>query len=381
MGKCFSRNLSEELHKAVMLRKHLTCRMLIILGADINAKDENGNTPLLVMASEARKDQDVAMIKMLAEHGANLEATDSSGDTPLLLLLARWSCMHHPKTVKCLCEHGANVNVRKRNRNGMTPAMILAREGCTNILKIIIEHGADLNAKTTDISKETALFFAVQHDGYDAKTDIVQMLCENGADVNASDCKGRTPLDFARWNLDLVKILINNGLNLSLQNEQGGKGTIRIDVNEDELIKYLRSFGTLNGNYEIFQSNKRVAELWREYVFSKDYVWILLCEKGSVLKFIDYDLNKPFTCMPLMLDRKLKKTVKLLQISGVNTAEWDEDQNPILWTELDSLEEVIKFREEHKPTAETRSRRYTEEVVKFRDEHEAGEARSRRYTA
>ena len=38
--------------------------MLIILGADINAKDENGNTPLLVvMASEAKDDQDVAIIK------------------------------------------------------------------------------------------------------------------------------------------------------------------------------------------------------------------------------------------------------------------------------------------------------------------------------
>ena len=85
--------------------------------------------------------------------------------------------------------------------------------------------------------------------------------------------------------------------------------------------------------------------------------------------------------MPLMLDRKLKKTVKLLQIIGVTTEEWDEDQNPILWTELDSLEEVIKFRDEHKLGAETRSRRYTEEVVKFRDEHESGKARSRRYTA
>ena len=50
--------------------------------------------------------------------------------------------------------------------------------------------------------------------------------------------------------------------------------------------------------HEIFQSNKRVAELWREYVFSTDYVWILLCEKGSILKFVDYDHNKPFTCMP-----------------------------------------------------------------------------------
>ena len=373
MGKCFSRNLSEELHKAVMLRKHLRCRILSILGADINAKDEKGKTPLLVMASEAREDQDVAIIKMLAEHGANLEATNSSGDTPLLLLLNNGSCIHQPKTVKCLCEHGANVNVRFRK--GMTPAMILAREGCANILKIIIEYGADLNAKT-DFGKKTALMFALQQDGYDAKTDTVQMLCENGADVNASDCKGRTPLDFARWNLDLVKILINNGLNLSL-----GKSTERIDVNEDELIKHLRSFGTVNGNYEIFQFNKRVAELWREYVFSKDYVWILLCEKGSVLKFIDYDLNKPFTCMPLMLKKQHRKTVELLQKSGVNTQEWDEDQNPILWTELDSLEEVLEFRYEHNPASKTRSRRYTEEMVKFRDKHEPVKARSRRYTA
>ena len=55
---------------------------------------------------------------------------------------------------------------------------------------------------------ETALMLVLQHDGYDAKTETVQMLCENGADVNVSNCKGRTALDKARWDLDLVKILI-----------------------------------------------------------------------------------------------------------------------------------------------------------------------------
>ena len=107
MGKCLSINLSKELHEAVKLRKNLTCRILITLGADINAKDENGRTPLLVMATEAKGDQDVAMFKMLAEQGADLEATDASGDTALLLLL---SCIDlKPKTVRCLCEHGANL--------------------------------------------------------------------------------------------------------------------------------------------------------------------------------------------------------------------------------------------------------------------------------
>ena len=179
MGKCLSINLSEELHKAVKLRKNLTCRILITLGADINAKDQNGRTPLLVMASEANGDQDLAMFKMLAEYGADLEATDGSGDTALLLLFIG---LGKPKTIKCLCEHGANVNAINKCRNsttrGMSPAMILAREGYANILKIIIEHGADLTLRTP-IANETALMFALQPDGYDAKTDIVQMLCEN----------------------------------------------------------------------------------------------------------------------------------------------------------------------------------------------------------
>ena len=78
------------------------------------------------------------------------------------------------------------------------------------------------------------------------------------------------------------KFLINNGLNPSLQ----GQGAIRIDVNEDDLNKCLiRSFGTSNENYEIFQANKRAAELWREHFsLSQDYVVILICEKGTFLK-------------------------------------------------------------------------------------------------
>ena len=179
------------------------------------------------------------------------------------------------------------------------------------------------------------------------------MLCENGVNVNVSNWKGITALDFARWDFDLVKILINNGLNLSLQ------GALKIKVNEDDLIKYLRA----HESFTRFQTNKEVAEFWKENQLSSDCtdVVILLCEKGSVLKFKDYELNTPFTCLPLISNLQNQNTFKLLQTSGVNiqALELDEEQKPILWTELDSLEEVVKFRDEHKIVSEARSRHYT----------------------
>ena len=151
---------------------------------------------------------------------------------------------------------------------------------------------------------------------------------------------------FARWDFDLVKILINNGLNLSLQ------GALKIKVNEDDLIKYLRA----HESFTIFQTNREVAEFWKENRLSSDFkdVVILLCEKGSVLKFIDYELNTPFTCLPLISNLQNPTTLKILKASGFNiqASELDEEQIAILWTELDSLEEVVKFRVEHKPVPE-----------------------------
>lgn len=60
------------------------------------------------------------------------------------------------------------------------------------IVKLLINHGADINAKNE--RGETPLHLATRY----CFNKIVKLLLENGADPNIKDNEGKTPLDLAR---------------------------------------------------------------------------------------------------------------------------------------------------------------------------------------
>ena len=59
---------------------------------------------------------------------------------------------------------------------GITPLMLAARDGHTNIVKALLENGADVNSKNN--KGETALARAIEND----RTEIIQMLKNAGAE-------------------------------------------------------------------------------------------------------------------------------------------------------------------------------------------------------
>jgi hypothetical protein len=52
-------------------------------GADINAKETDGETPLLLITSEASNAYKAADVEFLLTHGAEVNAKDNNGNTPL----------------------------------------------------------------------------------------------------------------------------------------------------------------------------------------------------------------------------------------------------------------------------------------------------------
>src|SRR5581483_5057182 len=54
-----------------------TIRLLLEKGADIEARDEQGQTPLIRAAADAQ----TGIVKLLLEKGADIEAKDTSGAT------------------------------------------------------------------------------------------------------------------------------------------------------------------------------------------------------------------------------------------------------------------------------------------------------------
>ena len=104
------------LHYAVRSGKLPLIGLLLERGADPNAPDEQGLTPLLHLTKTRAKLDPVAVLELLAAHGADLDARDEQQDT-LLMFYARRG---QTAPVRWLLAHGADRSVR--NRRGKTAA-------------------------------------------------------------------------------------------------------------------------------------------------------------------------------------------------------------------------------------------------------------------
>ena len=107
--------------------------------------------------------------------------------------------------VKTLIEKGADVNAKDELE--ITALMWASAWGRTEVAKLLIKNNADVNAK--DSNGWTALMKASVNNNFETS----ELLLEKGADVNARDNYGKTALDRARefGQLIVAGLLVENG--------------------------------------------------------------------------------------------------------------------------------------------------------------------------
>ncbi|MCK4786554.1 MAG: ankyrin repeat domain-containing protein [Desulfobacteraceae bacterium] len=82
-------------------------------------------------------------VEVLLDLGADIELRTDEGDTPLLVA----TVMNNEELTKFLLEKGANANVK--NEKGDTPLHIALTNDHENIAQILLDHGADLDVRNT----------------------------------------------------------------------------------------------------------------------------------------------------------------------------------------------------------------------------------------
>lgn len=143
---------------------------LIDNGIDVNGKaDDNGDTPLLWAVTG---ENPYEASKLLIENGADINATNDSGVAPATILAAST-----PKVVKLLKDNGADLDTKFLDY--YPPIAIAAGAGNLEIVKALVENGADVNYYPNDINY-TAIFHAIDQHNY----EVAEYLFKNGVDLN-----------------------------------------------------------------------------------------------------------------------------------------------------------------------------------------------------
>ena len=187
---------------------------------NVNASNQFKRSPLYYAA----KTEDHAdLVSYLISLGADVNARDVMGVSPLAA-----TCWHDNADVaSCIVDSGADVNIL--DKDGSTPLIQACSNTSTRVATILLEAGCDLNHKTT--SGVTALIAAlpssykidVSKKKLSDIIDLMRKLIRHGSDVNQVDHQGNTALHLAveQDQLHATCVLMQNKCNLYTRNESG----------------------------------------------------------------------------------------------------------------------------------------------------------------
>jgi len=151
-------------------------RALLAKGAEVEWRNEFGNSALSETAVGSRGATQAAVAEALLAAGAQADAANVNQRTPLMLA-ARQVYGVEIGFVKLLLENGANLNAV--DKDGRSALMYACESGQTETARLLIESGAGLSAR--DHEGLDAMAIATKHD----HKDIVKLLAAKGTPAGA----------------------------------------------------------------------------------------------------------------------------------------------------------------------------------------------------
>ena len=255
-------NETTALIDAVIYNHFEIVEILLQHGADVNKKDEFGETAICRAIDSGCGEKDIKILELLLKNGANpndkyisMDSFPEGPHDPLILHAARYGYL---EKVKMLIDYGAKVDAKDEELTTALQAAVC--RGQLDVAKFLLDNGADVNSK--NIYGNSPLILACI--SYMDTIEMIELLLNAGADINTINIHGNNALIELLFCADMdtdvqnlwertktiecvlkdAKLLLEKGIDVNIINEEGKTA---LDYAFGGIEDILKQYGAING--------------------------------------------------------------------------------------------------------------------------------------
>jgi len=215
---------------------------LLSAGEQVNAQAVTGTTALMMAAYSGS----VEIVRLLLSHGADPDLEDGSHRTALSEAITKG----HVDIALLLLDSGANPDVPDLHSSVLEGAAV---RGQYNVVGSLVRHGADLTRFGGDALRAAA---------WKGFTDIVRLLLDNGVDVNSISDDAGTALVLAtnEGHDEVAQLLIERGANVNIKGKYGASALMNSINGNEETVGALLEKGASEKGAALISAAKQGDE-------------------------------------------------------------------------------------------------------------------------